>query len=116
MKVLILGCGYTGGRLARWLLAKQVAVEVTTQTGVPPMAVQAPSYAFTWATGKQPLPLDPVALAGVTHVLSTIPPDQQGMDPVVASLLPRLEAAGLVWFGYLSTTGVYGDTGGSLGG
>ena len=48
-------------------------------------------------------------LAGVTHVLASIPPDLEG-DPVLRhhhadlAALPSLE-----WVGYLSTVGVYGD-------
>jgi nucleoside-diphosphate-sugar epimerase len=57
-------------------------------------------------------PLDPSALAGATHVLSSVPPDEHG-DPVLnacGEMLPK----GLSWIGYLSTTGVYGDRGGAL--
>ena len=53
------------------------------------------------------------ALAGVTHVLGSVPPDEAG-DPVLdlhaADLITR--AAQLSWVGYLSTTGVYGDRAG----
>ena len=56
---------------------------------------------------------DPLhTLADVTHILVSVPPDDSG-DPVFALhgqdflRLPKLE-----WFGYLSTTGVYGDRGG----
>lgn len=49
------------------------------------------------------------ALAAATHVLSSVPPGAGG-DPVVAALGKALRAARhLVWVGYLSTTGVYGD-------
>jgi nucleoside-diphosphate-sugar epimerase len=51
-------------------------------------------------------------LAGVTHVLVTIPPDPQGADPVLATLTGTLASLPLQWVGYLSTTGVYGDHGG----
>ncbi|WP_341208372.1 NAD(P)-dependent oxidoreductase [uncultured Sphingomonas sp.] len=48
-------------------------------------------------------------LAASTHVLSSVPPDDEG-DPV----LRRYEAAiAGRWLGYLSSTGVYGDTGGA---
>ncbi len=53
------------------------------------------------------------ALAGVTHLLHSIPPDEHG-DPVYdlhAEALVRIP--GLCWFGYLSTTAVYGDRGGA---
>lgn len=49
------------------------------------------------------------ALGEATHVLSSVPPSE-GADPV----LTRYGAAlGRCWLGYLSSTGVYGDTGGA---
>jgi nucleoside-diphosphate-sugar epimerase len=58
---------------------------------------------------------DPVAaLSGVTDVLSSVPPDGDG-DPVLDRHGGQIALmAGLRWIGYLSTTGVYGDTGGTL--
>ena len=52
-----------------------------------------------------PDPQDPGA---ITHVLSTIPPDRNGDDPVLSHLLPLLSTLPLRWAD-LSTTGVYGD-------
>ena len=53
------------------------------------------------------------ALAGATHVLASVPPDERG-DPVLRQHGHDLAALrGLVWVGYLSTTGVYGDRGGA---
>lgn len=49
------------------------------------------------------------ALAGTTHLLASVPPDDDG-DPVLdrhGADIGRVE--GLSWVGYLSTTGVYGD-------
>jgi nucleoside-diphosphate-sugar epimerase len=58
-------------------------------------------------------PLPPRALAGVTHILSSIPPEAEG-DPVLDRHGADIAAlAGLAWVGYLSTTGVYGDRGGA---
>lgn len=54
------------------------------------------------------------ALEGANAVLSSIAPGEAG-DPVLArydNLLAGLSKA--PWIGYLSTTGVYGDTGGAL--
>ncbi len=58
-------------------------------------------------------PLSDAALAGTTHLLASVPPGAEG-DPVLAAHagdIGRLPA--LVWVGYLSTTGVYGDHGGA---
>ena len=50
------------------------------------------------------------ALSRASHVLSSVPPDEGGSAP----LLRRYgEALGPAWLGYLSSTGVYGDTGGA---
>ena len=52
-------------------------------------------------------------LAGATHVLLSIPPDGDG-DPALDRHSADIAALpGLEWIGYLSTTGVYGDTGGA---
>ena len=51
---------------------------------------------------------------GVTHVLSCIPPLLSGEDPVLSKLKTKLlNSKNLKWVGYLSTTGVYGDTKGT---
>ena len=47
---------------------------------------------------------------GVTHLLSCIPPDQNGNDPVLKRLKNKIKNLSLKWVGYLSTTGVYGNT------
>jgi nucleoside-diphosphate-sugar epimerase len=54
------------------------------------------------------------ALKGVTHLLSSIPPDATG-DPAIGGARAAMLAghATLVWVGYLSTTGVYGNTDGA---
>ncbi|TVR82499.1 MAG: SDR family oxidoreductase [Rhodospirillales bacterium] len=61
----------------------------------------------------RPLPSPREAFATVTDVLSSVPPDPHG-DPVLDRHGADLAAFGDVrWIGYLSTTGVYGDTGGA---
>ncbi len=57
-------------------------------------------------------PLKPGALDGATHILISIPPGGAG-DRVARHHGPDMAALeGLQWVGYLSSTGVYGDTGG----
>jgi nucleoside-diphosphate-sugar epimerase len=114
MKVLILGCGYTGQRFAQWLTHQRVEASATNRTGTPIDGLSIPIFPFVCASGFDAKPLPVAALEGVTHVLSTIAPDSQGIDPVAASLMPLLKRSScLQWFGYLSTTGVYGDTQGA---
>ena len=49
------------------------------------------------------------ALARASHVLSSVPPSAEG-DPVLGRYG---DALGNGWLGYLSSTGVYGDSGGA---
>ena len=49
------------------------------------------------------------ALGAASHVLSSVPPDEAD-DPVLARYG---DALGHGWHGYVSSTGVYGDTGGA---
>ncbi len=51
-----------------------------------------------------------MALADASHVLSSVPPGGEGEDPVLARYSANL---GGKWLGYLSSTGVYGDTDGA---
>lgn len=51
------------------------------------------------------------AIATATHILSSVPPDGED-DPVLVRHRAALERAP-GWIGYLSSTGVYGDTGGA---
>ncbi len=111
MKLLILGCGYTGARLAQHSLQKGIAVHVTNRQGTAGPKMNA--FAFVHDPQQSSVLPPRATYAGVTHVLSTIPPDAQGHDPVIQDLLPTLEDLSLQWFGYLSTTGVYGDAQGA---
>lgn len=101
--LLSLGHGYSAQALARRLIPQGWRIIGTTRdpartddlrrTGVEPLV---------WPKGID------TALAEVTHLLSSIAPDDSG-DPVIAAFGPAIEAARLTWVGYLSTTGVYGD-------
>ena len=52
------------------------------------------------------------ALRSATHILSSVPP-AAGVDPVLDRYGQALGVAPATWVGYLSSTGVYGDTGGA---
>ena len=57
---------------------------------------------------------DPIfaAIGRASHILSSVPPDGDG-DPVLARYGAALASCGAGWIGYLSSSGVYGDTGGA---
>lgn len=108
-RVLVLGGGYTGGRFAAALRLQGVSVCLTHRQ--PPATPDPrPWLRLDPAAGVYPTTAD---LAGTTHVLVTIPPDGAGRDPVLDQLGPLLRQLPVQWLGYLSTTGVYGDTGGA---
>lgn len=109
------GLGYTAGALAARLLAQGWSVRGTSRSEQK-CAELAEQGISAWVFDRdRPLADPAAALAGVTHVLSSVPPDQVG-DPVLdhhgADIAARAPA--LQWAGYLSTTGVYGDRGGGL--
>ncbi len=99
--MLILGLGYTGSELAARLRERGWQVRATRR------AADAGTLAFD--------DMDRVraAIASATHILSSVPPDAEGGDPVLARYGADLARAPARWIGYLSSTGVYGDTGGA---
>ena len=103
------GFGYSAEWLAAKLLPQGWKIAGTARDDAKRAAMQArgiTAYPF-------PLPDAGMALAGVTHILSSVPP-RDGHDPVVAAQGDALRVLpDLAWAGYLSTTGVYGDTGGA---
>ena len=63
-------------------------------------------------TGDQPMALESNALAGISHILISIPPGTD-QDPTLEwHKTDILKLKSLQWVGYLSTTGVYGNTDG----
>lgn len=112
MRVLILGCGYTGTRLTRYLSHQGIPVVITNRFGqLPPELgdLEIPCCPLDVQANGQVTSLDPKMFDSITHVLSSIPPLRSGQDLVLDQLLPVLQGLDLAWFGYLSTTGVYGD-------
>lgn len=100
--LLIFGMGYTARRLATRLRADGWRV-----TGTQRQAAGGESIAFS----DHPAVL--TALRTASHVLSSVPPDRDGIDPVLREYGAALGHAPLRWAGYLSSTGVYGDTQGA---
>jgi len=93
MRLLVFGLGYTASAIAARLPGARVAA-----TG------SAGNLAFGDADRVR------FEVAQATHVLSSVPPGEE--DPVLAGYGDALAATG-AWLGYLSSTGVYGDTAGA---
>jgi len=110
--ILFLGLGYVARHLARRLAAEGWRISGTARDEEGLAAIRQAGWQAWRFDGTEPLPEE--AWAGVTHVLSSIPPDADG-DPVLRTLGRDLcrQAARLRWAGYLSTVGVYGDHGGA---
>ncbi|WP_026060349.1 SDR family oxidoreductase [Pseudaminobacter salicylatoxidans] len=112
IKMFIFGAGYSGKATGRARPETGIRLAGTTrspekfealrQAGIEP-------FAFDGAlTGELS-----AGLAGTTHLLISIAPDEAG-DPVLNSAREKIlhGMPELRWIGYLSTVGVYGDHGG----
>ncbi len=95
MRLFVCGLGYVAERLGLALAAEGWRVAGTTRD-----AGKAARFAARGWGGFGP--------AEATHLLLSAPPGEGG-DPFLAGFAPP---PGVVWAGYLSTTGVYGDRGG----
>ena len=94
-RIFIFGLGYTAARTAQALEAQGWEVVSTGRSG---------TLRFDDESNVR------LALADSHHVLSSVPPDGAGFDPVLEGYGDALRDKHLV---YLSSTGVYGDTGGA---
>ncbi len=111
-RLFCFGLGYSAMALARRLIGKHWRVAGTCRSAAKADALRAIGIEPFLFDRNAPLADAAAALAGTTHLLSSVPPDAAG-DPVIdhhGNDLVRLE--GVKWTGYLSTTGVYGDRGG----
>lgn len=100
-KMLIFGMGYTANRLAQRLRGEGWQVVGTSRMG------SAAAIAFDDAAAVLE------ALSEATHILSSVPPLREGGDPVLDHYGAAIAAGPAKWVGYLSSTGVYGDTQGA---
>lgn len=97
-RLLIFGLGYSASRIAAALVARGWQVTSTSRSG------RDGAIAFDDRDRVR------AAIAAATHVLHSVPPDDSG-DPVLNAYGEALKSDG--WIGYLSSTGVYGDTNGA---
>lgn len=111
--ILFFGLGFSARALAQRLAARGWTISATSRSAEGAAAIGARGYRAFVFDGSSPLP--PEAFDGVTHVVSSAPPNRNG-DPVLrqhAGDFAR-RAAQFQWVAYLSTTGVYGDHAGGL--
>lgn len=109
-RLFVFGLGYVATTLAARLREEGWAIAGTTRSEdrrrlLAEMGIEAFVFDRTH-------PLDPAVLGRATHILASAPPEDGG-DPALgahAADIAKLDA--LEWLGYLSTTAVYGDTGG----
>ena len=104
-KFLVFGCGFTGSFFAEKI--RKLGCTALTSSRKP----RNDPNSFIFNSESNYIP-DEKIFEGVTHILSCIPPDKNGKDPVLKILKKKLESLSLDWVGYLSTTGVYGNTNG----
>jgi hypothetical protein len=98
-RLLVLGLGYAAGVLARRLRGEGWQVTGTTRDG------RDGTLRFADTGGVL------AEIAAATHILSSVPPEGEH-DPVLLAYGAAIVRSG-AWLGYLSSTGVYGDTGGA---
>ena len=109
--LFVFGMGYSARRWVPRFLARGWTVSGTAR-GEAKRAELAGEGIHAWLFDRdRPLTDPDAALAGVTHLLSSVPPDRVGdHDAVLDHHGERLAGmSDLAWAGYLSTTGVYGD-------
>lgn len=94
-RLFIFGLGYTASRIAATFEADGWEVISTGREG---------TLRFDDSGAVR------LALTDSSHVLSSVPPGGEGLDPVLEAYRDALAGK---WLGYLSSTGVYGDTRGA---
>lgn len=113
-RLFCFGLGYSVRALARRLAPQGWRIAGTCRTPEKIALLRAEGIEAHLFSSDHPLDDPAAALAGATHILTSIPPAPDGSDPVLAAHGADINALapGIAWLGYLSTTGVYGDRGG----
>ncbi|GAA0463643.1 SDR family oxidoreductase [Parasphingorhabdus litoris] len=99
--LLIFGLGYTTKRLAERLRSDGWQVTGTRR--------EASDGAIAFDSEAEVR----AAIDEATHIISSVPPDRNGAEPVLDRYGDNIKTASLQWTGYLSSTGVYGDVKGA---
>ncbi|MEZ2131988.1 MULTISPECIES: SDR family oxidoreductase [unclassified Sinorhizobium] len=110
MHVMIFGCGYSGKAIARSFAGPGVRISGTTRSTDNLASLKRLGIETFVFDGVEMEPSLREELKGVTHLVQSIAPGQDG-DPAIRLIGSDLRGAmpKLKWIGYLSTVGVYGD-------
>ncbi|MEK9945501.1 MAG: SDR family oxidoreductase [Alphaproteobacteria bacterium] len=110
-KLLCLGMGYVATALATRLAAEGWEIAATCTNAEKQQVLE--KEGFVAALLSSDNDLAPSILEGVTHIVSSIPPNEAG-DPAAAWLARHTSRlVDVTWAALLSTTGVYGDRDGA---
>lgn len=109
MQLFCFGFGYVARHFAQ-ALPDEWQVVGTVRTPERQQELREQGYhAFCYGDGLAFPEGAKLALASSSHVLVSIPPDEEG-DDAALQVMRELDNTGTIsWIGYLSTTGVYGD-------
>ncbi|MEX2449869.1 MAG: SDR family oxidoreductase [Rhodospirillales bacterium] len=112
-KLFCFGLGYSALVLARRLKADGWFVGGTCRHEDTRARLSAEGIDVFLFDRDRPLENPGAALNGATHILVSVPPDAAGDSVLDRHRADILALRDVHWIGYLSTTGVYGDTGGA---
>lgn len=105
------GYGYCAKTFAGWLTPRQWAISGTSRSDYSPSEHTSGPIIHPF-DGNRPLASAREALEDVTHILVSIPPGKSGDPALIWHKDDIAQLKSLEWLGYLSTTGVYGNTDG----
>ena len=108
MNLFCFGLGYCADYLSAKLIKQGWQVSATCRTSQKAAVLEASGIRPVLLSGKKVTVTD---LGKADHILISVPPEQDGSDPVInfaGAALAALQDQ-IKWVGYLSTTGVYGD-------
>ena len=107
MKLFCFGFGYSAAALATRLHGRADVAIAGTRTRATTDTTDGIPIAAYQSDARSPAVID--LLTGATHVLISIPPDIEGCAALRHFGDDLAALPSLVWVGYLSTIGVYGD-------
>ena len=108
MKLFCFGLGYCADYFSAKLIKQGWQVSATCRTSEKAAVLETSGIRPVLLSGRKVTLTD---LGKADHILISVPPEQDGSDPVLnfaGAALAALQDQ-IKWVGYLSTTGVYGD-------